>query len=374
MQTTRKRTMRASTRRLRIRTESSATQALIAASSFAREAGFSSQDVQAISTAVSELARNILKYAGSGEILLETLEESGRTCVQITASDRGPGIEDIDAALSDHFSSGGTLGLGLPGVRRLMDTFDIESSRGKGTRVVVRKWRDVTQRPMRSILMDAAQRASQGRGSGRGSGSNPDVERERDEDSIDCAFFVRPCRGERLSGDVALVERRGDTLFIAIIDALGHGPDAHAIAEKAARSLKGAWTPDLEQTVRELHEALKSTDGAAAGLCMVNVAKHNVRYVGVGNTVIRTVGNGERTVFSTPGTLGHQMRTPREQHLSIEPGALLLLYTDGIKERFEMEDYPQLRYQDSRTIAREIVTRYGKDHDDASCVVLRYGS
>jgi anti-sigma regulatory factor (Ser/Thr protein kinase) len=335
--------MRASTRRLRIRTESSATQALIAASSFAREAGFSSQDVQAISTAVSELARNILKYAGSGEILLETLEESGRTCVQITASDRGPGIEDIDAALSDHFSSGGTLGLGLPGVRRLMDTFDIESSRGKGTRVVVRKWRDVTQRPMRSIL-------------------------------IDCAFFIRPCRGERLSGDVALVERRGDTLFVAIIDALGHGPDAHAIAEKAARSLKGAWTPDLEQTVRELHEALKSTDGAAAGLCMVNVAKHNVRYVGVGNTVIRTVGNGERTVFSTPGTLGHQMRTPREQHLSIEPGALLLLYTDGIKERFEMEDYPQLRYQDSRTIAREIVTRYGKDHDDASCVVLRYGS
>lgn len=103
--------------------------------------GFSSVDATFIATAVSELARNILAYAKEGEITLLPMHGSGRVGLQVTASDKGPGIADLRQAMRDGFSTSGSLGLGLPGVRRLMDEFEIVSQRGRGTHVVVRKWR-----------------------------------------------------------------------------------------------------------------------------------------------------------------------------------------------------------------------------------------
>ena len=92
-----------------------------------------------IKTAVSELGYNIIKYAGKGIIRLTPLKDK-RTGIEIVASDKGPGIEDLEAALSDQFSTGGTLGLGLPGVKRLMDEFEVDTSPEKGTKITVRKW------------------------------------------------------------------------------------------------------------------------------------------------------------------------------------------------------------------------------------------
>jgi serine/threonine-protein kinase RsbT len=94
-----------------------------------------------VTTSVSELARNILKYAGRGEIRLRRIGESHRPGIEVTATDRGPGIESLDRALEDHYSSSGTLGLGLPGVKRMMDDFKIESTPGIGTRVCAVLWR-----------------------------------------------------------------------------------------------------------------------------------------------------------------------------------------------------------------------------------------
>src|SRR6266478_5024650 len=91
--------------------------------------------------AISELARNIVTYAKRGEITLSALAESGRRGIRIVASDQGPGIADIRQALRDGFSTSGSFGLGLPGVRRLMDEFEISSAPGQGTRVMVKKWR-----------------------------------------------------------------------------------------------------------------------------------------------------------------------------------------------------------------------------------------
>ena len=105
------------------------------------ELGFGAADQSRVATAASELARNILKYAGTGHVTIESLQRDGRVGIEIVAADRGPGIQNIEQAMQDHFSSGGTLGLGLPGVRRLMDDFTIDSRPGQGTRVVVRKWK-----------------------------------------------------------------------------------------------------------------------------------------------------------------------------------------------------------------------------------------
>ncbi len=128
-------------RHLSIKTDTDASRAALEATQFSLATGFDETPSRMIATAVSELARNILKYAGAGEIRLREVEGKNGHGIEIEAVDRGPGIEDTEAAMRDHFSSGGTLGLGLPGVRRMMDEFSLESAPGKGARVTAVKWK-----------------------------------------------------------------------------------------------------------------------------------------------------------------------------------------------------------------------------------------
>ena len=103
--------------------------------------GFTSAEATLVATAISELARNIVSYANQGSVTLKPVHGSnGATGLTIVASDSGPGIADVTLALRDGYSSSGGLGLGLPGVRRLMDEFDIDSRAGSGTTVTITKW------------------------------------------------------------------------------------------------------------------------------------------------------------------------------------------------------------------------------------------
>jgi serine/threonine-protein kinase RsbT len=101
---------------------------------------FSSSDLTVIAVAISEIARNILSYAGTGEVCFRLVDKNSQRGILIVAQDTGPGIEDVGLALEDGYSTSGSLGLGLPGVRRLMDEFEIRSEVGKGTTVILRKW------------------------------------------------------------------------------------------------------------------------------------------------------------------------------------------------------------------------------------------
>jgi serine/threonine-protein kinase RsbT len=120
---------------------------IVAARQRAREAarglGFGMLDQSRIATAVSELTRNIVRYAtdGRGELRLRTLADGPRVGIEIVVSDDGPGIADIELVMRDGFTSGKGLGLGLPGTRRLMDELDIMSEVSRGTTVTIRKWR-----------------------------------------------------------------------------------------------------------------------------------------------------------------------------------------------------------------------------------------
>ncbi|HAB6475862.1 TPA_asm: ATP-binding protein [Listeria monocytogenes] len=108
-----------------------------------KEIGFGTADQARITTAISELARNIFLYAGRGEICIEKVNESGKQGMIIVAKDKGPGIVDIRKVMQDGYTTSGGLGAGLPGVKRLMDSFDIESSiegDSKGTVITTTKW------------------------------------------------------------------------------------------------------------------------------------------------------------------------------------------------------------------------------------------
>ena len=132
--------MTAAELRRTIRTEMDAGRVALEATQYSQAAGFDETPSRMIATAVSELARNILKYARVGEIRLSHVKGRRGRGLEIEAADRGPGIVDVERAMRDHVSSGGTLGLGLPGVKRLMDEFSLQSAPGAGTRVTATKW------------------------------------------------------------------------------------------------------------------------------------------------------------------------------------------------------------------------------------------
>ena len=104
--------------------------------------GFSSTDSTLIATAISELARNIVLYAKHGEIIVVAVQNASRHGIVVVARDNGPGIPNIEQVMQGGYSTSRSLGLGLPGVKRLMDQFEIVSTLGEGTTVTVRKWRD----------------------------------------------------------------------------------------------------------------------------------------------------------------------------------------------------------------------------------------
>jgi serine/threonine-protein kinase RsbT len=107
----------------------------------AAKAGFSLTDQALIATAISELARNIVRYAKQGKITIEPIEIAGNHGITVIAHDRGPGIHDVELALQVGFSTSGSLGLGLPGVKRLVDDFHIRTKRSGGTTVTIKKWK-----------------------------------------------------------------------------------------------------------------------------------------------------------------------------------------------------------------------------------------
>jgi anti-sigma regulatory factor (Ser/Thr protein kinase) len=347
--------------RFRIANESDATRSVVAATRIGRYAGLDEVGAQALSTAVSELSRNILKYAGSGEVLFQETSCGASRGLIVTARDRGPGIKDIEKALRDHFSTSGTLGLGLPGVRRMMDEFHIESEPGKYTTVSCLKWDNPPRGSGTRHFLKHAEVSIE----------NCDADASDNAMSLEYSFFGRPCVGQHVSGDLAVVETRDKQIMLAVVDGLGHGPEAHQVSMRIRDYLISHWSEDVVGTMRKLHDKLRGSIGAVVGMAVIDTHSGLVRYTGIGNTAYRVFGSRNVRMVSTAGNLGHQIRSPQVQTHTLTEDDVIVMYSDGIKDRFDLEDYPQLRYQKADTIARNIVDRFSKPHDDAICLVLR---
>jgi serine/threonine-protein kinase RsbT len=130
----------AGSRQIPIESDVDIVEARMAARALAAEAGFNGADLVMIATAVSEVARNIIEYARPGEVEIKMINNGHRRGVEVVARDHGPGIADVSRALEDGYSTARGLGLGLPGSRRLMDEFHVDSTVGRGTIVTMKKW------------------------------------------------------------------------------------------------------------------------------------------------------------------------------------------------------------------------------------------
>ena len=181
----------------------------------------------------------------------------------------------------------------------------------------------------------------------------------------------RPFLGERVSGDAAIVLEREGGLLVAIVDVLGHGPEAHEVAKHIVGRLEREdWSSICDLLVR-LHESIRGSRGAAIAIADIAFDEMVMRYVGVGNTVARRFGRKSARLVSRDGTLGHIMRTPREEHLKLERGDVVLFYTDGVQDHFDLGEYPEFDSDTAWAVALNIVKLFGKPHDDATCIALK---
>ena len=198
----------------------------------------------------------------------------------------------------------------------------------------------------------------------------------RDGDQVDLmlehASLVRACQGERVSGDCLIVRPLEHGLLAVIVDVLGHGPEAHDLAVKIADFVTRYGSADVTGLMTRLHAYLRGSRGAAVGLCAFDGRSGRIEYAGVGNTVLRRFGKTETRLVSRDGVLGQNMRTPYPQTLQLSEGDVVVLYTDGVSDRFSQDDYPGLLQQAPDQVVRNIIERFGKSHDDAGCIAMRY--
>ena len=189
---------------------------------------------------------------------------------------------------------------------------------------------------------------------------------------VDVATFVQPYPGQRVSGDCAVIKEVDGGYFLGLIDVLGHGQQANEVAVPIERFLQNRGSGKPGDVLRELDAFLKGSRGAAAGLAFLETATGIITYVGMGNTVARILGGTGASLVSRDGIVGGNSRTPRLVTAKLDRRDILLMYTDGVRSYFAQSDYPQVLSDTARTIAQRVVERFGKEHDDASCIAARY--
>ncbi len=179
----------------------------------------------------------------------------------------------------------------------------------------------------------------------------------------------RPKPGERECGDQFVVIENCDKMVVAVVDGLGHGPKAAVAAIAACDFVKENAFVGLEKLISDCSRAISSTRGVALTLLRIDTENHELTYAGIGNVEMHSISKlGVRPV-NLPGIVGGRIRRIQEMSYTLSPGDVLAIFTDGISNRFSLEKYSKLEAQ---AMAEAIFEEHAKDHDDATCVTIRY--
>jgi anti-sigma regulatory factor (Ser/Thr protein kinase) len=310
-----------------------------AAAELAGSLGFEDTPAGEVGLAITEMATNILKHAGSGRLLLRALENNGVGGIEVMALDKGPGIADIGSSLRDGHSTSGTLGSGLGALSRLSRGFQIYSQLGRGTALRLEIW--AKDAPVRQ----------------------PDIE---------VGGLCLAKAGEPVSGDGWAVVAYRDEVSVLLADGLGHGVDANSASRAATEVL--ARHPQMEPRalIETCHAALATTRGAAVAVARLVASAERGSFAGVGNIVARVEASAaHRHLVSYNGTVGHTLRKVQEFAFPWAKGALLILHSDGLGTHWDLAAYPGLSARHPALVAGVLYRDYDRGRDDVSVVVLR---
>jgi len=309
-----------------------------AASDLARRLGFDESTTGQVALAVTEVATNLLKHAGGGELLLAA---GGADEVEILALDRGRGMANVDRCFEDGYSTAGSPGTGLGALRRLATTLDVYSRPG-GTAVLIRVGLTGTRSPTGATAVGGL--------------------------SVAVA-------SEERCGDAWDQEPRRDGITVLVVDGLGHGAGAADAARECVQAFRRHAGVPPAARVTALHEALRGTRGAALAVADVDVARRVVRFAGLGNVVASVYGPGPvRHLVSHHGTAGHNASRIAEYSYPWPEHAVLVVHSDGVASLRDLEPYPGLLQRDPSLVAGVLYRDFARRRDDASIVVVREAS
>lgn len=301
--------------------------------------GFDETRAGEVAIAVTELATNVLKHGGGGEVLARAMEQNGARGVEVLALDRGHGITNVAQSMRDGFSTKGSAGTGLGAIARMSDEMQVFTASGQGTAVLARFWVGDRRPPTDSITVGAVN---------------------------------VPLRGQPVSGDALAVERRPGRTLILVTDGLGHGIHAAEAAREAVRVFREQADREPAVILQRIHAALRHTRGAAAAIAAIEPARGALRYAGVGNIAGRIMRpGGQQGLISQAGTLGAEARSFTEfSYMWPGPQGMLIMHSDGVNGRWLL-DQPGLAARDPSLIASVIYRDHSRGRDDATVVVAR---
>ncbi|MDY0748610.1 ATP-binding SpoIIE family protein phosphatase [Paucibacter sp. R3-3] len=307
-----------------------------AAGRVALRLGFDETLTGRVALVVTELASNLARHARGGRMLIG---EAADGALELLSLDDGPGMASLDTCLRDGYSTAGTPGTGLGAARRLADVFSAYSVVGKGTVIYARL--------------------------GGTGGVMPTCFRY--------AGIGLAAPGEQVSGDGWRVRVDEARVAVFVVDGLGHGPQA-AEASDAALQVFAAAPVDASpsQTLERAHAAMRATRGAAGALAVLDANAGALRYAGAGNITGRLMNALEdRTLLSQHGTLGLQIRKPQDMEYAWPEHGLLVMHSDGIVTRWNLDDAPGLLQCEPAVLAGWLLLMHVRGRDDATVVVLR---
>lgn len=307
-------------------------------SAYAREHGIAEARVGQVAIVVTELATNLLKHAGSGQILATYRNDDEGKGLELLALDSGNGMTNVSRCMDDGYSTAGSPGNGLGAVARLADDIRIYSRQGLGSAIMVRFFQHTAPTPIRTLIGAA----------------------------------VAPYPGELVCGDNWAFKEAslGRTLLVA--DGAGHGVEAARAADMAVQIFRQHADAPCDEIVERIHRALMPTRGAAIAVARIDEAAHTVRYVGVGNICGTLItGDTVRRMVSHNGTAGHTAPRIREFTYDFAGNPLVIMHSDGLTSRWELSSFPGLVTQHPSLIAGVLLRDHRRARDDASVVAIR---
>lgn len=353
-------------------------------------ADLSEIDRSLLCTLASELGSNMIKYARHGDLHVSRKDTSSFCLLEVKAVDRGPGIADIEKAMAENFSSGGTLGLGLPGVKRLADSLQISSVPGVGTTVIATKrirhalapvksvTRSLTSpKPDNSIFYERSLQHPQPKALPQSEPEAP-LESEAQPSAVnghhllDIGFKVRAYAGLGVSGDQVLSVPLAEGCLLGIIDVTGHGPKAADLARQMVAFIKAHATQNLAILMAQINTHFQNTLGAAIGLAFLSWQSRQVTYLGVGNTALLLGSDKNWRPVSKEGVVGLRMPALMQQSAQFNRHDILVMHTDGVSESGLGPELKKYAFRSATVLAGHLVDVAGKLHDDASCLVVKW--
>lgn len=300
----------------------------------AEQHGFDEGDAGRVALVTTELASNLLKHAGSGELHLRVLPRPAGYGIEVLAVDRAQGF-DLYACLPDGYSTGGTQGIGLGAVSRQAEVFDVYAD-GRGAVLLTRFY-------------------------------------PRGDRAPDLRFGVSQHALHQLPacGDVWHLAFNDTGFSALVVDGLGHGEEA----ERAARAGEAAFAQapfiDSLTAVADMHQAMTGTRGGALAIARFDATQGTLGFTGVGN-ISGTLLSAEKSrgLASQPGIVGGQYRKAQRFDYAQVNGHLLIMHSDGLQTRWNLQDYPGLVHRHPAVIASVLHRDFCRGRDDVTVLVI----